>query len=413
MTLQTWQFLYRHWPLTFTPGEAREYLRLYRHFRRTFFTPGWQWQGPCFTLLKKIITHAYETVPLYRDKYRDAGIAPDDIRSLADVSLLPYVTRAEVRDAFPYGATSFSVSVDRLMPQRTSGSTGLPLYFFRDRNGELVSRATRRVFQDLAGVPPSARTLFVLSAHSQEEMDDADWIVEEGTVHKLFIDKAPWRDYELIARRIREANPIFIDGLGSRILEIAGIQRKTPFQFCPRLRGIICTADTVTPDDEESLQETFGPGVCVTNRYGSYEFTGNVAQGCPLSRDVLHWNPERHYVEVTDDAGQCVAEGQIGNVLITDLHNFAMPFIRYSIGDTTVAQSLSCGHGWPTIGRIAGRSGAVFVTPDGQRITEQSVGKLFMAGVIPGIVIVIILIATSLLWGLWYPKDAPSAPGAC
>ena len=183
-----------------------------------------------------------------------------------------------------------------------------------------------------------------------------------------------------MARRIREANPVYLVGLGSRILHIAEIQREIPYRVCPRLRSIVCTADTVARDDEESLQATFGPRARVTNRYGSYEFTGNVAQGCPLSRDVLHWNPEQNYVEVTDDAGQCVANGQVGSILITDLHNFAMPFVRYAIGDATVAQSSSCGHGWPSIGRVAGRSGTVFVTPDGQRITEEFVATWMRKG---------------------------------
>ena len=148
---------YRSWPLALTPRIAREYFRLFRRFRRSFYESECPWEDPCLAHIKQLVTHAYETVPLYRDKYDEAGVTPADVRSLADVSVLPYVTRAEMLEAFPYRSTSFWVSMERWIPKRTSGSTGLPLYFFRDHNSDVVDRATVRAFQDQLELPPFVR----------------------------------------------------------------------------------------------------------------------------------------------------------------------------------------------------------------------------------------------------------------
>ena len=379
-TLRALQLLYRHWPLALTPHATREYWRLYRRFATTFFTAGWPWQECCFSLLKKTITHAYNAVALYREKYRAAGITPEDIHSLADVSLLPYVTRAEMLDAFPHRAMAFSVPVRRWIPDRTSGSTGMALCLFRDRDGQPVVQATRRLFQDLAGVPPFAKFLSVWGAAPQEEVARVDRVVRPRSKRphnryqlRLRLRDVPPCDSASVARSIRQLNPVMIAGTASCLLDIGEIQQETPYPLCPRLRAIVCTGDTITADDEQRLEHIFGRRARVANRYGSHEFTGNIAQSCPLSREVLHWNPEHYYVELTGDGGRPVGEGQIGNVLVTDLHNYVMPFIRYSLGDVAAARSSVCGHGWPTIGRVGGRSAAVFVAPTGKRVTEEVV----------------------------------------
>ena len=193
-------YIYRHWPLALTPRgrnprTVREYWRLYRRFRGTFLTSGWPWQEPCLGLLKRIITHACDTIPLYRDKYGDAGIGPDDIRSLGDVARLPYVTREDLLDAFPYGTTAFAVPIGRWIPRRSSGSSGLPLFTLRDRNAEPVLRATARLCQDLIRVPPFARILYVVTANPTTEAHHVDYVIRLRGRYYLHLRNAPLHEY--------------------------------------------------------------------------------------------------------------------------------------------------------------------------------------------------------------------------
>ena len=96
----------------------------------------------------------------------------------------------------------------------------------------------------------------------------------------------------------------------------------------------------------------------------STEEVGYVALECPDAPGHYHVMGEMLIVEVVDDAGQPVAPGETGRVLVTDLHNFAVPLIRYAVGDhAEAAGPCPCGRGLPTIGRILGRTRNMTLSP--------------------------------------------------
>ncbi|MBA3057226.1 MAG: phenylacetate--CoA ligase family protein [Gammaproteobacteria bacterium] len=131
----------------------------------------------------------------------------------------------------------------------------------------------------------------------------------------------------------------------------------------PRLREVRMISGTVTPVLRELCQATLG--VPLTDLYSAQE-VGVIALQCPDS-GLLHLQSEHLLVEVLDVQGHPCRQGEIGQVVVTDLHNFAMPLIRYALRDwAEVGPVCSCGRGLPTLRAVKGRTRNMAFSPDGK-----------------------------------------------
>jgi phenylacetate-CoA ligase len=109
-------------------------------------------------------------------------------------------------------------------------------------------------------------------------------------------------------------------------------------------------------------------GVKIFDRYGSREF-GNIAHQCEKHSDY-HINAERFYLEIVDEDGRPVREGEVGELVVTDLDNYGFPFIRYKIGDLASfsATTCPCGRNLPGLKSIEGRSFDIIQGMNGNRL---------------------------------------------
>lgn len=131
----------------------------------------------------------------------------------------------------------------------------------------------------------------------------------------------------------------------------------------PRLREVRTVSGSVSPALRERCRQVLGAPV--TDLYSAQEF-GVIALQCPAS-GLLHVQSEHLLVEVINEDGRRCKEGEVGQVVVTDLHNFAMPLIRYSLGDwAEVGPICPCGRGLPTLRRVLGRTRNMAVSPDGE-----------------------------------------------
>ena len=132
------------------------------------------------------------------------------------------------------------------------------------------------------------------------------------------------------------------------------------------LRAIIVSAETLYDDWRNVIERCFR--VPVYNRYGGRDIHF-VAQECP-KRQGLHINSENVLVEIVKD-GQPVQPGELGEIVVTRLDNFAMPFIRYRSGDLGVMASASCecGRSLPLLEKVEGRVQDAIVTSDGRIVS--------------------------------------------
>lgn len=129
------------------------------------------------------------------------------------------------------------------------------------------------------------------------------------------------------------------------------------------------SAGTLYPYMREVIERVFKASVF--NRYGSRE-VGGIACECELHKG-LHVSPLTHYVEIIRADGTPAAPGEVGEVVVTSLVNYTMPFIRYRIGDMAVwaEERCSCGRGWPLLKEVAGRVTDVFTRRDGTKIVPE------------------------------------------
>jgi phenylacetate-CoA ligase len=143
----------------------------------------------------------------------------------------------------------------------------------------------------------------------------------------------------------------------------------------PRLRSIWTLGEIVTPELRELAHVVLG--LPITDVYSSVE-VGYIALQCPDQPPHYHAQSEGVLVEVIDQQGQPCKPGEVGRVIVTPLHNFAMPLLRYAIGDyAEVGGPCRCGRGLPVLTKVLGRTRNMLILPSGQRIWPLLEGALF------------------------------------
>ena len=313
--------------------------------------------------LMRLLAHAYDSVPFYRARFNSLGLAPDDIRCPADFARIPVLTKKELRAERP--AMFSSAGVNDVSAMATSGSSGDPLTVIRDRDSTAYHRAAKyrghRWFgldigdkeARLWGVPVDARTRL------RERAKDLLMNRMRGSAYQL--DKEGLYGFY---RRAMGFQPAYLFGYASLVYEFArfvcdeGLDGERL-----QLKAAITTSETLHDFQRQAIQAAFG---CPTvNEFGSTE-TGIIAFQCPAGG--MHIPVEAAYVEIERD--DLAGSPGLGRLVVTDLHNYAMPIIRYDIGDLAAFAhgTCPCGRGLPMLKDIAGRESDVIVTPDGRRI---------------------------------------------
>jgi phenylacetate-CoA ligase len=154
----------------------------------------------------------------------------------------------------------------------------------------------------------------------------------------------------------------------ARELERQGLRLK----IFPRV--VLTDSETLTPPEAQQIARLFRCPVAV--HYESYEFQ-SMALSCPDNPRVLHVNSESILLEIVTEDGQPAPVGERGRVIITDLHNYVMPLIRYDMGDTAIVGApCPCGRGFPTLEGLEGRSTEQLRTPQGTIITSGVLGEV-------------------------------------
>jgi phenylacetate-CoA ligase len=168
-------------------------------------------------------------------------------------------------------------------------------------------------------------------------------------------------------------NPSFLRGYPSAIYEFAKFMERESLEL-PELKAIFTTSEKLLPHVRMKVEEVFGTRVF--DEYGAND-GGISAVECDHQR--MHVNTERSIMEIVDEEQRQIDVGT-GKVLATSLKNYAMPFLRYELGDEAVAtdEECPCGRGLPVIEEILGRTVSSFITPDGVLIHGWFFGWLMI-----------------------------------
>lgn len=326
--------------------------------------------------LRVLLSHAWENVPYYRSRFTEAGFHPDDFRSLEDLQRVPLLTRAEAA-ADPAGRTS-RVGPKVAVRKGTSGSSGQPLHFGYEKNSDHWRMAIKLRGYRWAGHWPGMKTLYYWGAASPFRSRYASYKAEldHRVKRARYIDcgrRSP-DDLDRAIKQLRAFRPEAIVCFSQAGADLARRVLETGTREAYGTT-VICGAERVLPADREAMVQAFGPKVFET--YGCREVM-LMASECEQHAG-LHVSMENIVVEVlvkeTDGQGRPVYRaakpGETGEVVITDLHNLAMPFIRYANGDVAEAGPASrcaCGRTLPRLGAVEGRVAETLVDGKGNRV---------------------------------------------
>jgi len=183
------------------------------------------------------------------------------------------------------------------------------------------------------------------------------------------------------ADRWRKVKPALLYGHAHSLFLLAESLRDLKISL-PAPKGILSTSMMLIPSERAVIEEVFG--MKVTDRYGCEEVS---LIGCECERhEGMHLNIEHLIIEFLRDDGSPAAPGEPGRIVVTDLMNRAMPFIRYEVEDVGVPslKTCSCGRGLPLMEQVTGRVADFLIKPDGSRVAGVSLIENTLTD-IPGI----------------------------
>jgi phenylacetate-CoA ligase len=356
-----------------------------------------QWRAPeelemrARSRLQALLEHAARHVPHYRDLFARAELDWQDIKSVADLARVPISTKRELRAGFPALTTAENIPESRRQRMMTSGSTGLPFEFYWDRSTLPLLGGTdlfwlewaRAAIWHMRIVIASPSYFYNRITPPRPLRRLASRVVVGKRSESLPADQLTTARFRSLVERVTPRGPYFIRGYPRAIAGLAAALSEEGVALASNPRVVVTFAETATPANVETIRRVFR---CqVANWYSAWEVP-QIAHSCPDNPDVLHVNAERVIVRVVRPDGTDAAPGEAGRVVVTDLANYVMPFINYSVDDRAVAgAACPCGRGLPTLARLEGRESEFIRTPQGREIPGGAFGQLltFVIGVIP------------------------------
>jgi phenylacetate-CoA ligase len=318
--------------------------------------------------LKILIAKACLNVPAYSKRYN--GIASNGIDSLGHMQQLPIITKKEIKQE----AAQFmsNESIPFTTAKTTGGSTGEPVTIWKTREaraGELAAMWRGYGWAGISFGDKQARFWGVpLTKKGRMKSHLVDFICNRRRLSAFSFNPRSLEEYSATLEKFQ---PDFFYGYASMLCEFADYVDARPGKITlENLKAIISTSEVLHDEQRRKLEKVFG--VKVFDEYGSGEL-GIIAQEC--EQGCLHIAAENLLVEILD-GDRPVDAGQAGEIVVTELNNYAMPLIRYRLGDFASLRrdKCSCGRGLPVLEKVFGRAYDTIRISSGQKFH----GEFFM-----------------------------------
>jgi phenylacetate-CoA ligase len=312
--------------------------------------------------LRDVVRNAYENVLYYRRLFESAGLRPNDIKTLEDLSKIPITTKNDLQNMKQQEIIAKGTYIDKCIIKYTSGSTGQPL--------KISLSPMERDFQILLN-------LFILMENGLQMTDKVAYIINPYRFPK----SKYWFQYAGILRReylsvfdypekhvelLKKIKPDIIYGYPSNLTLLAlYIKEKKIEGIHPKI--IFSVAEALEPKAKKAIDSIMHVNTC--DILGTIEL-GDIAWQCE-KRDGYHTSADAVIIEFLKDNGPA-RPGEAGRIVCTSLYGYTMPFIRYAVDDLCVTSNriCSCGRTLPMIDSIKGRANDFIVLPDGQIVAS-------------------------------------------
>ncbi len=308
-----------------------------------------------FNMLKSLLHDVCRINPFYKKKFKDTDIAY--IKTLDDLRILPFTTKDELREAFPENL-SVGYTVHNCVHESTSGSTGDVLDIYHDkRSYDYYDTLSFRAYRGYnLGITDKI-------AYTRFEPIKKELFEYVGFLKRLYIP-VHYPAQEQLALLL-QYNADVISAYPSCLYEIAQLVKEHHLKIQPKF--IISHSELLTTPMKTYLESVFN---CPVYRdYSSFE-VHNIANECAHGR--MHIHADLNIVEIIRD-GEPVPPGESGEVVVTNLSNKAMPFIRYRIGDIGALEegTCTCGRGLPLLKMVEGRKDQYLIFPSGRKVSPR------------------------------------------
>lgn len=333
---------------------------LARKLRRSWRMPHSVMKEQQAKKLRSVIRHAYYNVPFYHRKFDEVHVKPDDIRTIEDLKRIPPTTKYEIQRSLLDDVVAKNYDVKSLKKHITSGSSGLPLTTYIDKEAlDFYSAIWLAVFFE-NGVRLWDRKAIIGEPRNFPKRKS--WKAHFGIMPQRYI--SIFDDARTQLEVLRDFRPDIIEGYPSSMSILADAYKKQKDGLKPRL--IFTLAEILDRETRRLITSSFEADLL--DYYGSSEFS-LIAWECP-QHVGYHINADCTVVEFLGN-GDSVGGNERGEITCTSLVNYAMPLIRYRHGDIGVPlkERCPCGKSLPVMKVIEGRGDDFLTALDGRIIS--------------------------------------------
>jgi phenylacetate-coenzyme A ligase PaaK-like adenylate-forming protein len=334
-------------------------------------------------LLGNLVRHAHDNVPFYRERLAclfDRSGHFDRSR-WSEVSILSRIEAAS--HAASMRPAQLAPMHGEVTEIQTSGSIGAPLSIASNRLVHAAANAAMTRMAHWWGAD-TARSLARLRVYKSdapqypEGRDGKGWSYAnpEAATHDLDLRTPAEQQLEWLAR-IKAPYLVTAPSNAMALAYAATAQQARDLA----IELVFTTGETVLPRAREVVEDKFGARMAAIY---SCEEVGTIATQCPATAGY-HVVAENFLVELLRNDGTAAGPGEVGQVVVTGFYNYAMPFIRYAIGDVAIAAegACPCGRSLPVIPQVLGRTRCAFVFADGTRIWPRGSDALAIRRFVP------------------------------
>lgn len=330
--------------------------------------------------LQKLVRHCYENVPYYRKVFDDRQLTPNDIRTRADLSKLPVLTKQLIKDHFDE-LISKDINQRKYVDGSTGGSTGTPMRFKEDIVTWNKLRGLNFRGWTWAGFYVGEK-LFTLAGNSLVKKNtDGRKLLVKNLYDRLIMrnNKNDCTDITPEAlqghyQAMMKYQPAAIRGYASSLYFLAKFIEQNQLPIC-KVKVVFTTGEKLHPKYRFKIQQVFHAPVF--DGYGAAD-GGVTAHECYM-HEGLHIAEEQCVVEIVDNEGMVLPNGEVGHVLTTDLNNYVFPFLRYKVGDLAYIKKelCSCGRKHRLLGEVIGREGRAIYNKQGRPFSSIVIDNMF------------------------------------
>jgi phenylacetate-CoA ligase len=303
-----------------------------------------------FQNLKALLKTSYDSVPYYYRAFKERNIQPGDIKSLEDLLKLPVLTKQQIRDN---KEELVNEDLGKVLIPSFSGGTGDQVKFSITKEqmswevaaeyraykwaGYHLGDKCANLWGSSFDISKQERTLKKITSTIERVETSSTYVINDQTLNEL-------------VKKLQKQQPEVVKGYASSVYFAAKKILDDDKKLRPRT--VITSAESLLPHWRSTIEQAFGCNVF--DYYGSREI-GAMAAECQV-HSGYHISAENVVLEFVKD-GEHVSPGEQGEIIVTNLRNYGMPFIRYKIGDTGVPsdEACTCGRGLPIMKSIDGR----------------------------------------------------------